>query len=159
MSEEERLDIVEGVDEEGNRLILRVNRYFFYNGEEYVLLSDDIEEPNPNLDEVMFYVMKVTESVDEDGEEIEELILYQRIESTSWLIQNHHWRLVEEREHNPDFLLIPAAEFANGAIEIGGDAFGDLIGECGIHSASQRREVFHQAATCRSVFEAKFGGK
>ena len=63
MSEEERLDIVEGVDEEGNRLILRVNRYFFYNGEEYVLLSDDIEEPNP---------MKVTESVDEDGEEIEE---------------------------------------------------------------------------------------
>ena len=52
MSEEERLDIVEGVDEEGNRLILRVNRYFFYNGEEYVLLSDDIEEPNPNLDEV-----------------------------------------------------------------------------------------------------------
>ena len=37
-----------------------------------MLLSDDIEEPNPNLDEVMFYVMKVTESVDEDGEEIEE---------------------------------------------------------------------------------------
>lgn len=72
MSEEERLDIVEGVDEDGNRLILRVNRYFFYNGEEYVLLSDDIEEPNPNLDEDMFYVMKVTESVDEDGEEIEE---------------------------------------------------------------------------------------
>ena len=72
MSEEERLDIVEGVDEEGNGLILRVNRYFFYNGAEYVLLSDDIEEPNPNLDEVMFYVMKVTESVDEDGEEIEE---------------------------------------------------------------------------------------
>ena len=72
MSEEERLDIVEGVDEEGNRLILRVNRYFFYNGEEYVLLSDDIEEPNHNMDEVMFYVMKVTESVDEDGEEIEE---------------------------------------------------------------------------------------
>ena len=72
MSEEERMDIVEGVDEDGNRLILRVNRYFFYNGEEYVLLSDDIETPNPNLDEVMFYVMKVTESVDEDGEEIEE---------------------------------------------------------------------------------------
>ena len=72
MSEEERLDIVEGVDEEGNGLILRVDRYFFYNGEEYVLLSDDIEEPNPNLDEVMFYVMTVTESVDEDGEEIEE---------------------------------------------------------------------------------------
>ena len=72
MSEEERLDIVEGVDEEGNRLILRVNRYFFYNGEAYVLLSDDLEAPNPNLDEVLCDVRKVTESVDEDGEEIEE---------------------------------------------------------------------------------------
>ena len=37
-----------------------------------MVLRDDIEEPNPNLDGVMFYVMKGTESVDEDGEEIEE---------------------------------------------------------------------------------------
>jgi len=72
MSEEERLDIVEGVDEDGNRLLLRVNRYFYYNGEEYVLLSDDVEEINPNLEEVTFFVMKVTVSTDEDGEEIEE---------------------------------------------------------------------------------------
>ena len=72
MSEDERLDIVEGVDEDGNRLLLRVNRYFYYNGEEYVLLSDDVDEVNDNLEEVTFFVMKVTESVDEDGEEIEE---------------------------------------------------------------------------------------
>ena len=68
------LDIVEGVDEEGNRLLLRVNRYFYYNGEEYVLLSDDVEEPKDNLDEVTFFVMRVTEGVDEDGEEIEEFL-------------------------------------------------------------------------------------
>ena len=72
MSEDERLDIVEGVDEDGNRLLLRVNRYFYYNGEEYVLLSDDIDEVNDNLDEVTFFVMKVSVSTDEDGEEIEE---------------------------------------------------------------------------------------
>ena len=72
MSEEERLDIVEGVDEDGNRLLLRVNRYFYYNGQEYVLLSDDAEEINDNLEEVTFFVMKVTVSTDEDGEEIEE---------------------------------------------------------------------------------------
>ena len=72
MSEDERLDIVEGIDEDGNRLILRVNRYFYYNGEEYVLLSDDIDEINENLDEVTFFVMKVSVSTDEDGEEIEE---------------------------------------------------------------------------------------
>ena len=70
--EDDRLDIVEGVDEDGNRLLLRVNRYFYYNGEEYVLLSDDIDEVNDNLDEVTFFVMKVSVSTDEDGEEIEE---------------------------------------------------------------------------------------
>ena len=72
MSEDERLDIVEGVDEDGNRLLLRVNRYFYYNGEEYVLLSDDVEEANDNLEDVTFFVMKVTVSTDEDGDEIEE---------------------------------------------------------------------------------------
>lgn len=72
MSEDERLDIVEGVDEDGNRLLLRVNRYFYYNGEEYVLLSDDIDEVNDHLDEVTFFVMKVSVSTDEDGDEVEE---------------------------------------------------------------------------------------
>lgn len=76
MSENENLDleldIVEGVDEDGNRLLLRVNRYFYYNGEEYVLLSDDVDEPNNNMEEVAFFVMRVTETTDEDGEEIEE---------------------------------------------------------------------------------------
>ena len=70
--EDERLDIVEGVDEDGNRLLLRVNRYFYYNGEEYVLLSDDIEDEKDDLDDVTFFVMKVSVSTDEDGEEIEE---------------------------------------------------------------------------------------
>ena len=70
--EDERLDIVEGMDEDGNRLLLRVNRYFYYNGEEYVLLSDDIEDEKDDLDDVTFFVMKVSVSTDEDGEEIEE---------------------------------------------------------------------------------------
>ena len=54
--EDERLDIVEGVDEDGNRL----------------LLSDDIEDEKDDLDDVTFFVMKVSVSTDEDGEEIEE---------------------------------------------------------------------------------------
>lgn len=67
MSEEERIDIVEGVDEDGNRLLLRVNRYFYYNGEEYVLLSDDVEENN--VEEVSHYVMKVVPDEEEEGME------------------------------------------------------------------------------------------
>ena len=38
--EEEARDLIEGVDEDGNNVLLEVVRYFFYNGEEYVVLGD-----------------------------------------------------------------------------------------------------------------------
>ena len=63
MSEFER-DIVEMEGEEGAVLKLAVERYFYYNGEEYVLLSDDVEENN--VEEASHYVMKV---VPVEGEE------------------------------------------------------------------------------------------
>ncbi|MDI9521000.1 MAG: DUF1292 domain-containing protein [Bacillota bacterium] len=74
MSDEERLDIIEGTDEDGNRLLLTVEKYFFYNGEEYVLLKQyDEENPQPEAsDKQTLYVMRVAISKDEDGEEIED---------------------------------------------------------------------------------------
>lgn len=86
--EEMEQDLIEGVDEEGNKVLLEVVRYFFYNGEEYVVLGDaqtdsdcdgecehcghdhgsDDEEEAVNL-----YIMKVVES-EEDGEEMEEFV-------------------------------------------------------------------------------------
>ena len=72
MSEFEK-DIVEMEGEDGAVLKLCVERYFFYNGDEYVLLSDDcgLEEG----EEVSHYVMKVQPlPADEDGEEMEEFI-------------------------------------------------------------------------------------
>lgn len=74
MSEEERLDIVEGTDEDGNRLLLTVEKYFFYNGEEYVLLRqyDEDSARMETPDRETLYVMRVAVSRDEDGEEIED---------------------------------------------------------------------------------------
>ncbi len=68
MSENERLDVIEGTDEEGNSLLLQVERYFFYNGDEYVLLKamDTAEET--------LYVMKVQVSQDEEGEAVEDFL-------------------------------------------------------------------------------------
>lgn len=75
MTDEERLDIIEGTDEDGNRLLLTVEKYFFYNGEEYVLLRQ-FEEDAPPVDESSdsqtLYVMRVVVSKGEDGEEIED---------------------------------------------------------------------------------------
>ncbi len=74
MSEEERLDIVEGTDEDGNRLLLTVEKYFFHNGDEYVLLKEYQEEaqPAPPEERETLYVMRVAVSRDEEGEEIED---------------------------------------------------------------------------------------
>ncbi len=56
-------DFVEATDENGRELVLKIERYFYYNGEEYVLLSnrDDKKEK---------FVMQVKE-YEEDGEAFE----------------------------------------------------------------------------------------
>ena len=76
-AEDEMLDLIEGVDEDGNTVMLEVVRYFFYNGEEYVVLgdaqTDDEAEDSEDEDAVNLYIMKVVEK-EEDGEELEEFL-------------------------------------------------------------------------------------
>ena len=82
LSEEEPRDLIEGIDEDGNNVLLEVVRYFFYNGEEYVVLGDAHESDcdcecehcegcaDEDEDAVNLYIMKVVET-EEDGEELE----------------------------------------------------------------------------------------
>lgn len=77
-AEEEIQDLIEGVDEDGNTVLLEVVRYFFYNGEEYVVLGDahvdeDESEDSDEEEAVNLYIMKVVEK-EEDGEELEEFL-------------------------------------------------------------------------------------
>ncbi len=73
MSEMDREpDLVELEDDEGGTVTLRVERYFFYNGDEYVLLTDDLEG-NRTGDDVTRYVMKV-QPLPEEGEDMEEFV-------------------------------------------------------------------------------------
>ena len=77
-AEEELQDLIEGVDEDGNPVLLEVVRYFFYNGEEYVVLGDaqtgeDEAEDSDEEEAVNLYIMKVVEK-EEDGEELEEFL-------------------------------------------------------------------------------------
>ena len=69
---DEELDLVEMEDDEGGTVTLRVERYFFYNGDEYVLLSDDIEGNKAESD-IARYVMKVV-PLPEEGEDMEEFV-------------------------------------------------------------------------------------
>lgn len=73
MCNNEELDIIELESESGELLHLRVDRYFFYNGDEYVLLTDDCGDGKA-AEEISHYVMKVVPLEDEDGEEMEEFV-------------------------------------------------------------------------------------
>ncbi|MDO5021732.1 MAG: DUF1292 domain-containing protein [Eubacteriales bacterium] len=53
-------DFIEATDEDGRELVLKTERYFYYNGEEYVLLSNHEDEKEK-------FVMLVKE-YEEDGE-------------------------------------------------------------------------------------------
>ncbi len=67
---DEELDIIELQNDEGETLRLRVARYFYYNGEEYVLLTDDLN--GDNGEDATQYIMRV--SAVEGDEEMEEFV-------------------------------------------------------------------------------------
>ncbi len=65
-SMDQELDIVTLEDENGGELTLRVERYFYYNGEEFVILSADLDGTQADPDR---YVMRVTPVEGEDDME------------------------------------------------------------------------------------------
>lgn len=67
-------DMIEMTDEEGNTTLFKILDYFFYNGEEYAILTDSIDEGASEADRVDCYVMKIVPTTDESGEELEEFV-------------------------------------------------------------------------------------
>ncbi len=69
-------DVIEMTDEEGNTILFSIIDYFFYNGEEYAILTDSNDEDDDAEDEegIACYVMKIVATTDESGEELEEFV-------------------------------------------------------------------------------------
>lgn len=90
-------DLVELEDDQGNTITMEVVDYFFYQGQEYVILSDYSEEETEDEESVDCYVMKVVVST-EDGEEFEtfEPIEDEKLEAR--LIEVANTRLNEDAE-------------------------------------------------------------
>ena len=75
MSEADRLDIIQTTDELGNSLMLLVEKYFYYNGEEYALLREVADENGKETPgDARLHVMRIEVSTDEEGEEIEDFV-------------------------------------------------------------------------------------
>jgi len=73
-NQDQEPDIIEMTDDEGNTILMQVVDYFFYNGEEYVILSDTIDEDDELApEEINCYIMHVLNTEDPTtGEELEE---------------------------------------------------------------------------------------
>ena len=109
-------DVIEMTDDEGNTILLQIIDYFFYNGEEYAILTDSIEEdgdaepdeqcaPDDDTDEaegVTCYVMKVNTITDENGEELEEFIPVEDQALEAKLMEVASTRLNEDDELDED---------------------------------------------------------
>ena len=72
MANQEEWDIIELESDDGGPIRLVVERYFFYNGDEYVLLSDACDTEDE--DEISHYVMKVQPMEGEGNEDMEEFV-------------------------------------------------------------------------------------
>ena len=102
MSEADTRDIIEMTDEAGNTLQLEVVDYFFYNGEEFVILADTVREDRPapvgdDEEQIDCYIMRVVTS-EQDGEEMEEFLPIEDESLERRLMEVATTRLNEEDE-------------------------------------------------------------
>ena len=99
-SNEQEPDIIEMTDDQGNTILMEVLDYFFYNGEEYVILTDSLsEDDGEEAEEIDCYVMQVVTSTDEaTGEEMEEFIPIDDPEKEERLMEVANSKLMEDEE-------------------------------------------------------------
>ena len=83
-------------DEEGNEYEFVVRDYFFYNGDEYALLTEVGQEPDENGEECI--VCKVEPVEGEDGEEDEDFVLVEDEDLAAKLIEIANTRVQDDEE-------------------------------------------------------------
>lgn len=97
---EQEPDIIEMTDDEGNTILMEVVDYFYYNGEEYVILADYSEdaEEDDEAEEIDCYIMKVITSTDENGEELESFEPIEDLDLENKLIEIANNKMNEDEE-------------------------------------------------------------
>lgn len=83
-------------DEDGNEYEFEVRDYFFYNGDEYSLLTEVGQEEDENGEEAI--ICKVESITGEDGEEDEEFVLVEDEELAAKLIEIANTRIAGDEE-------------------------------------------------------------
>jgi len=90
-------DLVVFEDDDGNEYTFEPLDYFFYNGEEYALLTE-ITDGDEEDERVEVIVCRVTSDTDENGEETESFELVEDEELAGKLVEIANTRLTEDEE-------------------------------------------------------------
>ena len=94
---QEEMDPVIFEDEDGNEYSFNVVDYFFYNGEEYALLSEITDEEDEDEEGTEVIVCKVIEE-EENGEEYETFELVEDETLAKKLVEVANTKLAEDEE-------------------------------------------------------------
>ncbi len=97
-------DLIVFETEDGEEVTFRVEDYFFYNGDEYAILSEVTEEEDDGEDEegLEVIVCRVETGTDENGEETEEFINIEDEELANRLIEVANTRMTENEEEDEE---------------------------------------------------------
>lgn len=113
--EADQPDLIEMTDEDGQTVLFEILDYFFYNGEEYAILTEYEDEKNATPDqdaqcaqgneseeqeEIDCYVMRVVPTTGDHDEELEEFVPVEDQALEAVLMQIASTRL--EAEDDPD---------------------------------------------------------
>lgn len=106
-------ELIEATDEDGNKVLLQVLDYFFYNGEEYAVLAEPEDEEADGCEAcesceacemeecdapMQCYVCKVVSGTDEDGTEMDEFIPVEDDALAEKLIEIANQKMAEDEE-------------------------------------------------------------
>ena len=91
-------DLIVFEDEEGNEITFVIEDYFFYNGDEYAILTEyDTENDNVRSEEGSI-VCKIVPAEGENGEEDEEFVPVEDEDLAEKLIEIANAQLAEDEE-------------------------------------------------------------
>ena len=94
---EQEEDIIVFEGEDGKEYSFKVEDYFFYQGQEYAVLSEVTESP-ADSDKLECIVCRIENSTDENGEETEEFVNIEDQELAEKLIEIANTRMIEDNE-------------------------------------------------------------
>ncbi len=96
-------DLVVFETEDGEEVTFRVEDYFFYNGDEYAILTECVEDEEAEEDEdeeagLEVIVCRVETGTDENGEETEEFVNIEDEDLANKLIEIANTQMMEDEE-------------------------------------------------------------